>query len=176
MGVPKKWILAVDDDSNDLHWMEAAISGASIDEFSYHLSKAKSAVEARVYLTALIEECQEGDEIIVFSDVNMPCESGLQLLEWLKEQPQFEGIPVVIVSSFDRRRDIIRAFELGAVACMFKPPEPKAVKGLLKTIKGLSGVKNYLNGYPDSRDGSKPAFITSTRARPAIGAASAQEI
>ena len=158
---PKKWILAVDDDANDLFWMEEAIMEASKNDFSYHLSMAKNASEARLLLTTLIQECQEGDEIIIFSDVNMPSESGLQLLEWLKDQPQFNDIPVVIVSSFDRRKEIVRAFELGAVACMFKPPEPKAVKGLLNTIKGLWGAKSYLNGYVTPADRSRPAFITS---------------
>lgn len=163
INVPRKWIVAVDDDSNDLYWMEHAISVASKDDFSYHLSKAKNTVEARVFLTALIEQCVEGDEIIVFSDVNMPRESGLQLLQWLKEQPKFHGIPVVIVSSFDRRTEITLAFELGAVACMFKPPQSKAVKGLLNTIKRLSGIKRSLDNPPPEQEDCKPLFITSPR-------------
>lgn len=166
MDVPKKWILVIDDDSTDIYWMEEAIAGASKDDFNYHLSKATNPREARALLKAITQECGDRDEIIVFSDVNMPSESGLQFLEWLKDQPAFNGIPVVIVSSFDRRADVTRAFELGAVACMAKPPQPGAVKGLLKTIKGLSVDTKYIERIVTRRKSPTPGFITAASELP----------
>jgi DNA-binding NarL/FixJ family response regulator len=160
MSVPKKWILAVDDDSSDMFWMETAIAGASEGDFSYHLSKATTPREARALLKAMIRDCEEQDEIIIFSDVNMPTKSGLQFLEWLKDQPAFNGIRVVIVSSFDRRAEVIRAYELGAVACMVKPPQAGGVKGLLRMIKGLSSGTKYMAEIVARRNGAIPAFIT----------------
>jgi hypothetical protein len=58
---------------------------------------------------------------------------------------------------------------------MFKPPEPKAVKGLLNTIKGLSGAKSYLDGYITRTDRSRPALITSPHALQPVTAQEMQD-
>lgn len=88
-----------------------------------------------------VEQSLGTQNLVIFADVAMPKQNGLEFLKWLKDEPHFHGLPVVMLSSFDNSRDIKRALECGASACMIKPPDPNAVKGLLQTLQsGQSGA------------------------------------
>lgn len=132
-------ILAVDDNPNDLFFMTRALSPSAV---AHRLITAGDGVEARECLQNMaVGETACGD-LIVFSDVDMPRQGGLQLLQWIKEDPRLQRIPVVMVSSFENQANVARAFELGAIACLPKPPDPKAVSGLLQTITGQGPDQN----------------------------------
>lgn len=51
---------------------------------------------------------------IVVLDVNMPGMDGLETLRWIREQKQFEKLPVVIHSGSSEPEDIEQARQLGA--------------------------------------------------------------
>ena len=54
-------------------------------------------------------------------DINMPEVSGIDLLEFLRRQPDLRGIPVVMLSSETTDVQVDQAMELGADAFVFKP-------------------------------------------------------
>lgn len=56
-----------------------------------------------------------------FLDIQMASKSGLDALAWLRQQPAFQHIPVMIVSLSAFERDIKRAHELGASSYVVKP-------------------------------------------------------
>ena len=58
---------------------------------------------------------------LVLLDLQMPRVSGLEALKWIREQPEFELLPVVILTSSDQAPDARRAFELGANSYLIKP-------------------------------------------------------
>ena len=126
-------ILAVEDNPNDLLFLERALDRAGI---RCNLISARNGVEAQDVLKTM-EQSAATQELVIFSDVNMPRQNGLEFLRWLKGEPHFNRLPVVMLSSFDGSRDMNRAFEFGAWACMTKPPDPNAVKGLLATVQGM---------------------------------------
>lgn len=124
-------ILAVDDDQNDLFLLERTLCLGGIE---HRLLTAGDGVEAEMLLDSIEGGKDATLPSLVFLDVHMPRLDGLQLLDRLKRQPRRAGIPVVMLSSFDDPRDMDKAFELGADACLHKPPAPKEVRRLVNSL------------------------------------------
>lgn len=57
----------------------------------------------------------------VLLDLNLPQQSGFEVLAWLRRQPQFRDLPVIIFSSSGRPEDRARAHDLGATEYYLKP-------------------------------------------------------
>ena len=54
-------------------------------------------------------------------DLKLPIVSGFEVLRWLRGQPEFEALPVVVLSSSTRDEDRSKVRELGANAYLEKP-------------------------------------------------------
>jgi CheY-like chemotaxis protein len=58
---------------------------------------------------------------ILMLDLKMPRVSGFQVLEWIRQQPQFSYILLVVISHYGETAEINRAYELGAHSFLTKP-------------------------------------------------------
>lgn len=74
-----------------------------------------------------LDKLYSGDQQIdlIITDINMPNMDGYSLVERLREDPKFETVPVIIVSTEDEARDKARGFEAGADIYIVKPTEPE---------------------------------------------------
>jgi len=66
----------------------------------------------------------------------MPGLSGFEVLNWLRQQPQFQSLPVVIFTASDRTADQQQARQLGANDYIIKPID--LVAGLPELLKELA--------------------------------------
>ena len=57
---------------------------------------------------------------LILLDLNLPKRDGREVLKLLKEDPNLEAIPIVIVSTSDREEDINYAYQLGVVGYISK--------------------------------------------------------
>ncbi|TML02303.1 MAG: response regulator, partial [Actinobacteria bacterium] len=88
--------------------------------------------------------------VLILLDLHVPGRSGLELLTWLRQQPNLDRIPVVMLSGSSESEDIDRAFELGANSYLVKPV---AFDTLLDTVTGLGLPWMILGGDGKGRDG-----------------------
>ena len=88
--------------------------------------------------------------VLILLDLHVPGRSGLELLTWLRQQPNLDRIPVVMLSGSSESDDIDRAFELGANSYLVKPV---AFDALLDTVTGLGLPWMILGGDGKGRDG-----------------------
>lgn len=58
---------------------------------------------------------------LVLLDLGLPGMDGFQLLQQLKENPETEGIPVIVLTAWNSSSDKLRGFELGAADYLTKP-------------------------------------------------------
>ncbi|MGB1253555.1 MAG: response regulator [Candidatus Promineifilaceae bacterium] len=58
---------------------------------------------------------------LIVMDINMPKMNGFEVLDNIKQDPMLCQIPVVILTTSDRREDINRAYRLGASSYIPKP-------------------------------------------------------
>ena len=76
---------------------------------------------------------QEAFDAIIL-DINMPRMNGLELLGTIKEDEQYAGMPVIMLTTEGQDEDKDKAVALGATAYMVKPFKPTQLLTLLERI------------------------------------------
>ena len=71
---------------------------------------------------------------IILTDINMPDINGLELLSFLKNHPQYQNIPVVIISTEKSETDRRRGLALGADDYLTKPFDPKDLQLIVRKL------------------------------------------
>lgn len=94
-----------------------------------------------------IVECQSGFDALkviprqrfdcVLTDINMPDINGLELIGFLKSNPETREIPVVILTTESSRRDQVKGLSLGANEYIVKPFEPARLREAIARHLGL---------------------------------------
>ena len=114
-------ILLVEDEENDARLLEMAFKK---NEILNPVHWAKDGVEAIAYLNGdgvfANRALYPFPEVLIL-DLKMPRVSGLELLAWIRDHPDFKVIPTIIMTSSRQDPDIEKAYELGANTYMIKP-------------------------------------------------------
>ena len=71
---------------------------------------------------------------LVVTDINMPDINGLELVSFVKTNPRYRSIPLVIVSTEGSERDREKGLELGADAYLVKPFEPESLQEIARNL------------------------------------------
>ena len=71
---------------------------------------------------------------LIILDINMPRMNGLEFLEKIRQDPQFESIPVIMLTTEGQDEDKDKAVSLGATAYIVKPFKPTQLLGLIGKI------------------------------------------
>ncbi len=74
---------------------------------------------------------------LVLADINMPNMDGYTMIEKIREEPEFEELPIIIISTEDEAVDKQRGYNAGADVYIVKPIEPNI---LIENIKLLIGA------------------------------------
>jgi two-component system chemotaxis response regulator CheY len=75
---------------------------------------------------------------LVITDVNMPDINGLELINFIKNNPRYSHIPLIIVSTERSEEDKKRGIALGAMAYVTKPFKAQELQEIIK--KALTSV------------------------------------
>jgi CheY-like chemotaxis protein len=82
---------------------------------------------------------------LVLLDLKLPRRSGLEVLEWMHQQPGLKRVPVIVLTSSSEHQDIRVAYDLGACGYLVKP------SSFAKLIEVMESVRSYWiarNVYP----------------------------
>ena len=67
--------------------------------------------------------CAQKPELVIL-DVMMPELTGLEVLEKIRAEPEFDSIPVILLSAKGQEGDVKKGLERGATEYMIKPFRP----------------------------------------------------
>lgn len=139
-----KRVLIADDDPNDV---ELTLSALSRNNLANEVMVVKDGVEAVEYLQrkGAFSGHSEGNPAVILLDLKMPRMDGLEVLKFLKLDPQLRSIPVVMLTSSREERDLIESYRLGANAYVVKPV---AFKDFVETVSNLGLFWAVLNEPP----------------------------
>lgn len=72
---------------------------------------------------------------LLLLDLKMPKVDGFEVLKWVRQQPGFSALRVVVLTSSDQIRDVNTAYRLGANSFMVKPTDFENVLEMAKTLR-----------------------------------------
>ncbi|MBB5319698.1 response regulator [Marinobacter oulmenensis] len=94
---------------------------------------------------------------LVLCDWEMPEMSGLELLQWMRQQPHYQKVPFIMITSRGDKDHVVEAVKEGVSEYLGKPFSPE---GLSKKIIKVMGrrLKEAMDGSGKSMDGPADAF------------------
>ncbi|WP_017295804.1 diguanylate cyclase [Geminocystis herdmanii] len=135
---PKNFlILAVDDNSINRILLEKLLK-----KEGYKMTILSSSEEVIPYLNKVTPD-------LILLDLMMPNINGLELCESIKINPNLQEIPIIFITASDEKKDLLKAFDLGAVDYITKPFHNQEL---------LARVKNHLE-LKFTRDELRKALI-----------------
>ncbi|MET0292293.1 MAG: response regulator [Steroidobacteraceae bacterium] len=113
-------ILVVEDNPKDLELTLAALAKCQL---ANEIHVARDGVEALDYLfqRGTFADRRPGDPAVVLLDLKLPRIDGLEVLEQVKQHPDTQRIPVVMLTSSREERDLITSYSLGVNSFVVKP-------------------------------------------------------
>ncbi len=114
-------ILLVEDDRDEVNVALRALGRAGVDA---RVEVAEDGQEALEALGLEPSASEEPPPRVVFLDLKMPRVDGWEVLRRMRSNPRTADVPVVVISSSDRREDIRRSYELGANSFLVKHFDP----------------------------------------------------
>ncbi|RKH30359.1 response regulator [Corallococcus sicarius] len=69
---------------------------------------------------------------LIITDINMPDINGLELINFVKKNPNYRDVPLIIVTTEGREQDRSRGMALGAAGYLVKPFQTEDLEALLR--------------------------------------------
>ncbi len=118
--ISKKTILIADDSSTMRSMLISTIETLG----DYRIVEASSGFEA---LRLLPRENVD----LILTDINMPDINGLELISYLRNNSNYQSIPVFIISTEGSQKDIDKGKQLGANEYLIKPIDHSKLQALI---------------------------------------------
>ena len=146
MSLENATILLVEDEPNDVFFMERAFEKARL------LNPLKVVNDGDQAIAYLKGEGQYADRekspfpFLMLLDLRMPRRNGFEVLEWLRAQPGLRRLLTVVLTASKEGPDINQAYDLGANSYLVKPPKAEA---LTEMFQRLNSYWVAMNQPPD---------------------------
>lgn len=127
-------ILIVDDDPNDLIFIERAFRKIGVNEIIQKVGGGQEAIDYMTGNGKYADRQKYAYPTFVMTDLKMPRVDGFAVLEHLKNNPEWAIIPTVVLSGSRDLDDIKKAYMLGASSYHMKPHAPEDLCKQLKVL------------------------------------------
>lgn len=124
-------ILLVEDNPGDVRLTQEAFKEGHIRN---NLSVVKDGAAAMDFLMKSGEYKNSPTPDLILLDLNLPKKNGHEVLEEIKKDPNLKMIPVIILTSSEADKDVVRAYSLNANCYIRKPVD---LDQLLKVVKAI---------------------------------------
>jgi two-component system, chemotaxis family, response regulator Rcp1 len=132
-------ILLVEDTPSDVRLTKEALKDAAFD---HQLSVVNDGEQAMDYLRQHANSPEKPDLLLL--DLNMPKKNGHEVMDEMKELPEYQDTPVILLTVSQDEQDIAKALQLKMNYYLSKPVTGDKLETLLKAMKELatdSGAK-----------------------------------
>jgi CheY-like chemotaxis protein len=119
MATRKKTILLVEDNPDDALLTLRAFGKSSV---AHEITVVEDGADALDYLFAAGQYAERAAlPDVVLLDLNLPRMSGLQVLQKIRADQRTRRLPVVVLTTSNAERDVLRSYDLGANSFVRKP-------------------------------------------------------
>ena len=121
------YILLADDSDDDAFF---ALRCFAVSGRDFEIRRCSNGAE----IVRALESCGVDLPRAVILDLKMPLMDGFETLRWVRRQPAFKALSVIILSSSNLEEDQDRARALGANEYLVKPSQFAQLEQLLKEL------------------------------------------
>ena len=134
--VTTKCILQIEDDLNDILLVQQAFEQVGITSPLHTVTDGEMAIDYFSGTGQFANRQQHPMPCLVLLDLKLPKKTGLEVLQWIRQQPALKRLVVVLFSNSALPQDVNRAYELGANSYIQKPPRPAQLREVAQFLKG----------------------------------------
>jgi CheY-like chemotaxis protein len=135
MSMKRNCILQVEDDENDILLMRLAFKDAGIDNPVHIVTDGEQAIRYLAGMGPFRDRKEYPLPSLVLLDLKLPRKSGFEVLEWIREQPAFKKLLVIVFSSWAAESDVEQASQLGSDALILKPMDIHKYREFARRLK-----------------------------------------
>ncbi len=128
-------ILLVEDDYNDILLIQRAFRKAKIKQRMVKVSDGEEAIAYLGRQGKYRDQDTYPMPILILLDLKLPRRSGLEVLAWIRQQPELKRLLVVVLSSSRESSDLNRAYDLGINSYLVKPVEFRDFVKLIELVE-----------------------------------------
>ena len=128
-------ILYAEDEENDIFLLNLAFEDLGSPHTLKVVPDGEQAIEYLAGTGTFSDRARHPLPALVLLDINMPKISGLEVLQWIRRQPEFESLPVVMLTSSLRQEDMDLARQLGADDYLLKVFHPAKLCEIVKSLQ-----------------------------------------
>ena len=121
-------ILLVEDDAGEARLAEYALGRGGIDGNLYHVEAMRFLRRQENYADVPLPD-------LVLLDLNLPRKDGREVLAEIKEDPELRLVPVVVLTTSEAERDLVKTYDLHANAYVVKPIDLDRFMEVVRSIK-----------------------------------------
>lgn len=125
-------ILLVEDNAEEAEWTQEALRDSKVRNKIYWVQDGEEAM-AFLRREGIYARMPRPD--LVLLDIYMPRKNGQEVLQEIKQDPEFKRIPVVIMTSSDDEKEIARAYEHYANCYVTKPIDLDKFMEVVRSIE-----------------------------------------
>ena len=125
-------ILLVEDNEGDVRLTLEVLRDSRVPS---HVTVAWDGVEALSVLRRTPPHGAAPRPDLILLDINLPRKNGLEVLSEVKADPDLAAIPVVMLTTSEADRDVVRSYRLHANCYVTKPVGLEAFIGAVRAIE-----------------------------------------
>ena len=76
---------------------------------------------------------------LIITDINMPDINGLEIINFVKSNANYQKIPIIVVTTEQAEKDRKKGLALGAVEYITKPFDPKVLRAVVRKTMNQAG-------------------------------------
>jgi CheY-like chemotaxis protein len=124
-------IIVIDDEPDDLFFVRRLLEKGGVKNPVVTFLDSDDVMTFLGAILVILRKVPEFTPCVLFTDLRMPKIDGFELLKWVRKQPEFDGLMVVMMSSSDNPEDVERAQKMGADRYLLKYPSPETLAELV---------------------------------------------
>ena len=125
-------ILLIEDNPDHVELILKALQDNNVLNEVHVLTNGEEAMDFLHQRGAYVDKAQPG---LILLDIKLPGMDGIEFLRQIKADPKLKPIPVVVLSTSEREKDIVGCYNCGANSYIVKPVDYRQFAKVVKEVK-----------------------------------------
>lgn len=128
-------ILLAEDDPADQELTRRAFELGRIDNELYIVNNGEEALDYLYRRNAFTDPKKAPFPDVLLLDLNMPKIGGKEVMETIQQDPAFQNLRTIVLTTSNQEQDIVESYRLGVSSYITKPVDPDQFFRAVATLK-----------------------------------------